>query len=126
MKPSSHSKLSRSRSCDLELLSQQATYCVVFSSYFLVSFLVQWESEIILISPHYSKQPIVLYTLFPPFISNSLPWWLVESWPLNPCSNHVCQMPGCGSSQEGGGALQTRASAGGSKTLQVISQPILF
>ena len=35
-------------------------------------------------------------------------------------------MPGCGSSQEGGGALQTRASPGGSKALQVISQPTLF
>ena len=43
-----------------------------------------------------------------------------------PMLNHVCQMPGRGSSQEGGGALQTRATPGGSKALQVISQPTLF
>ena len=43
-----------------------------------------------------------------------------------PMLNHVCQMPGRGSSQEGGGAPQTRDSAGDSKALQVISQPTLF
>ena len=88
MLPSSHGKLSQLR---LGItLSASHRLCCVFQL-FSLSFLVQWETEIILISPHHSKQLMVVHTFFPPwsFISNSLPWWSVESGSLNPCFNYL-------------------------------------